>query len=411
MNFLIINHYAGAPGLGMELRPYYFGRELIKKGHKVTIIASAFSHYRTVQPDISRQLNKETIDGIDYIWIKTPVYKKNNLKRFYNILVFVLKLFWFKKSINHDSHFDIVISSSTYPLDIYPSRRFAKKHSAKHIFEVHDLWPLSPIVLGGMSKWNPFIIMMQIAENYAYSRCDDVISLLENAKDHMVEHGLEPSKFNYLPNGVNPGEWSDRPDNDTTEQSERIKRFKKKYKTVIGYTGAIGPANAMKTFIEAANILKDESFGFVLVGNGQEREYLVKMADSLKLENVIFLDPVKKEYLQSILSLFDILYIGYKNSELYKYGVSPNKLFDYIMAARPVVFGLGHSYSVIDKADSVHQAEPDDPGQVAELIREIANTGIKERNQSALNSKEYILNHYSFDVLSEKLLSIAVSEK
>ena len=72
LNFLIINHYAGAPGLGMELRPYYFARELIKKGHKVTIVASSYSHYRAKQPKVDNELEKEIIESISYYWIKTP---------------------------------------------------------------------------------------------------------------------------------------------------------------------------------------------------------------------------------------------------------------------------------------------------------------------------------------------------
>ena len=202
MNFLIINHYAGAPGLGMELRPYYFARELIKKGHKVTIVASSYSHYRAKQPKVDNELEKEIIESISYYWIKTPQYKRNNAKRILNIFIFLFKLYLNKKKITSDNNFDIVIASSTYPLDIYPSEWFAKKFKAKLIYEVHDLWPLSPMVLGNYSKNNPFIILLQIAENYAYKKCDYVISLLDNAKDHIVEHGLKPEKFHYIPNGI-----------------------------------------------------------------------------------------------------------------------------------------------------------------------------------------------------------------
>ncbi|MYN21268.1 glycosyltransferase, partial [Rugamonas sp. FT107W] len=106
---------------------------------------------------------------------------------------------------------DLVIASSTYPADIWPARRIARLAGARLAFEVHDLWPLSPMLLGGMSRWHPFILLMQAAEDYAYRHADTVISLLPHAAAHMAARGMAPHKLHVVPNGVDPDEWQGRP--------------------------------------------------------------------------------------------------------------------------------------------------------------------------------------------------------
>ena len=390
----------------MELRPYYFARELIKKGHKVTIVASSYSHYRAKQPKVDKKLEKEIIESILYYWIKTPQYKRNNAKRILNIFIFLFKLYLNKKKISLDNSFDIVIASSTYPLDIYPSEWFAKKFKAKLIYEVHDLWPLSPMVLGNYSKRNPFIKLLQIAENYAYDKCDYVISLLNNAKDHMVEHGLKPEKFHYIPNGIDKNEWENYPKIKERKHLQQIKEFQHKYDILIGYTGTLGPANAMDTYIEAANLLRDESFGFIIAGSGQEEERLKKKAELHSLENICFLDPVDKKFLPDLISQFDIMYIGYRDNPLYKYGICPNKLFDYMMAGKPVILALGYPNEIIEKSGCGIQTDPEKPEQIVKACRKLFSLGIETREYLGKKGKEYTLKHHSFDILVDKLLKI-----
>ena len=141
MNILLINHYAGNPEMGMEFRPYYISREWVKAGHRVLIIGGSFSHLRKIQP----KEKKNSINGILYHWIKTNDYKGNGAKRILSIIFFVSKLYWNYKKYIQDFKPNIVIASSTYPLDIYPARKIAKHYGAKLIYEVHDLWPLSPM--------------------------------------------------------------------------------------------------------------------------------------------------------------------------------------------------------------------------------------------------------------------------
>ena len=191
----------------MEFRPYYLSREWVKLGHKVTIIAGDYSHLRNMNPDVKKDYQTEVIDGIEYVWIKTGKYTGNGFRRAITIFRFVWKTWNQSKTIVKKWNPDVVIASSTYPLDTYPAQRIARIARCKYIHEVHDMWPATLYEVGGMSKKHPFVVLMQIAENSAYKHCDKCISLLPHSREYMVEHGLSDSKFVNIQNGIVVEEW------------------------------------------------------------------------------------------------------------------------------------------------------------------------------------------------------------
>ncbi|MBC7603799.1 MAG: glycosyltransferase family 4 protein, partial [Ramlibacter sp.] len=212
MRILYINHYAGSPQHGMEFRPYYLAREWVRAGHPVQMLAASFSHVRSKQPSCAGQAisvpTTEWIDGIEYRWFPAPPYGGNGIGRVRNIWAFLRQVWSQAKGIVASFRPDVVIASSTYPLDIWVARRIARLSNAKLVYEVHDLWPLSPIELGGMSPRHPFIRLCQWAEDTAYRDADVVVSMLPRVADHMRSHGLDLKRLHVVPNGISPDEWS-----------------------------------------------------------------------------------------------------------------------------------------------------------------------------------------------------------
>lgn len=403
MNILLINHYAGSPDMGMEFRPFYMAREWIKMGHNVNIVAASYSHVRTQQPVVNKQYIYGSISGIPYIWIKTPVYKSNNIKRVINIVSFVWRLSKISDHIADKYKPDIVIASSTYPFDIYPARKISAKAGAKLIFEVHDLWPLSPIELGGMPRWHPLIMMMQRAENYAYKNTDGVISILPDAKDHTIKHGLAPEKFFHIPNGIIVEEW-DKYEDIPDHHKKIINDLKDQGRIIIGYTGSHGIANDLDTLIEAADNLRNEECAVVLVGKGPEKELLSNKVNSLGLTNVYFLPPVKRSSLPELLSKCDILYIGLKKQSLFQFGVSPNKLFDYMMSGKPVIQAVEASNDIVADAGCGISVAPQDPGKIAEAIQELTSLSDNERSKLGERGKQYVMDNHDYKILAKRFL-------
>ena len=133
MNILLINHYAGSNEYGMEYRAYYLAKEWVKQGHKVTIVAATFSHLRLKNPTVEKNYQVEIIDGIKYIWLKTPPYV-GALKRILNMGVFVRKLNKYAKRLSREERPELVIAGSCYPLDNYAAHKIAKLSGAKYTY-------------------------------------------------------------------------------------------------------------------------------------------------------------------------------------------------------------------------------------------------------------------------------------
>lgn len=406
MKIIIINHYAGGPEYGMEFRPYYLAREWRKDGNYVNIISASFSHTRFEQPKVIHNFHKQIIDGINYFWIKTPKYKGNGIKRFINILVFVAKLALNFKKIPINFQPNVVISSSTYPLDIFPAYLIAKKSKAKLIFEVHDLWPLSPMVLGGMYKYHPFIILMQQAENFAYKNADIIISMLPLAKDYMIKHGMKNDKFFYIPNGICIEEWENANQELPEIHKNEINMLRNTNKFLICYAGAHGLANGLYDFIRCAKILEDKNVQIVLVGDGPEKEGLINFTKKINVKNVSFLPGVSKNTVPSLLKEMDILFFSLKNCEIFKYGISPNKIFDYMMAGKPIISAVNAGNDLITEASCGLSVEPGNPQGYANAIITLLNMDEKERTKLGANGKSYVKANHDYKILAKNFLEI-----
>ncbi|HOU95416.1 MAG TPA: glycosyltransferase family 4 protein [Bacteroidales bacterium] len=389
----------------MAYRIYQFSCEFIKRGHEVFILAASFSHLRYINPRVKSTFTDEIIDGIHYKWIKTPSYNGNGFKRVMHIFLYNLKLWIYAGRIAKEINPDVVIASGVTPLDFSGCYRIARKANAKIIYEVGDLWPLTPIELGGYSKYHPFIIVMQWAENYAYKHCDSVISLLPNSLNYMVLHGLTSEKFNYIPNGINIDEWENKEDI-PFEYESIIKMLKLQGKTLVAYTGSHGVANALDCLIDVANLLKNEDIVFFLVGSGSEKENLKRKANILQLNNLYFLDPISKKSIPSFLEMIDILYIGLKRQPLFRFGISPNKLFDYMMAGKPIVQAIDAGNNIVKDANCGVYVEPENVEEISSAILKIKSLAHEEREQMGNNGKEYVIEKHSYNILVNNFLNV-----
>lgn len=405
MRIVLINHYAGSLHHGMEYRPYYFAREWRKLGHEVAIIAATHSHVRTRQPPAHGWWNGETIDDIPYVWLKTPGYRGNGFGRMFNMLAFIGLLYRYSARIRREFRPDLVIASSTYPLDTYPAFRLGRRCGAKNIYEVHDLWPLSPVELGSMSPSHPFIRMMQRAENHGYRYADMVVSMLPLAKEHMMRHGMTEQKFVHIPNGVDPGEW-DAPALELPRRHiEELFEARRKGHFLVCYAGAHGLANGLDAFLEAADLLRDRAITFLLVGDGPEKPRLKAVAERRALNNIRFLDPISKRCMPSLLRLMDTLYIGLKRTPLFRFGISPNKLMDYMMAAKPVIQAIEAGNDLVRESGCGLSVAPENPQAIADAIIALSLKSDSERLQIGNRGRQYIMEHNKYPHLAMRFLS------
>jgi glycosyltransferase involved in cell wall biosynthesis len=239
--------------------------------------------------------------------------------------------------------------------------------------------------------------MMSWCEKFAIKTADIIVSSLQNYQEHLKKDLNIDKDFVWINNGIDIEEMEKieaLPDN--------IKNKIPKNKFIIGYTGTIGIANALDSFLKAAEILKDnKDILFVIVGDGKEKSKLLKKYG--KLDNVLFIEPIKKQQVQSMLSLFDVCYIGLKKENLFKYGVSPNKLFDYMYAGKPIIYAINSGKSnIINLANCGISVEAENSEAIAKAILKLYNMSKDERNKLGENGKKFVLENFTYEKLAKK---------
>lgn len=407
MNILLINHYAGSPEMGMEFRPYYFAREWVKMGHKVDIIAADYSHLRRKNPDVKKDFQSEIIDGINYHWIITNEYEGNGVQRAKTMAKFIYKLWSKAKWIVKEYDPDVVICSSTYPLDTYVGQRIRKlsKKKVKLIHEVHDMWPATLVELGDMSKMNPFVVAMQIAENSAYKNSDCVFALLEYTKEYMVEHGLREDKWHWIPLGIDLNEWNTS--YSLTETHEKtLLQLKNKGKFIVGYFGGHAMSNALDTLVDCAEKEDKPNVHFVLVGNGVEKKHLQERAEKAKLKNITFLPPVNKNEIPQLLEHFDCIYIGAHKSPLYRFGLCMNKMVDSMMSGKPIVCAITAPETWVERSRCGINVGSDNIDGIIKAIEKIKDISDDDKRIIDENGKRFVKEYLDIVELAKKTIEI-----
>ena len=405
MNILYINHYAGSIYHGMEYRPYYLAREWVRAGHKVTIVASNLSHIRNkniVMAD-NEDYVRENIDGIEYIWCKTTSYGENGLKRVINIFSFLKKVKRLKAEFVKQFKPDLVIASSTYPFDTLIANSIAKASGAKFVYEVHDLWPLTPMEVGGMSRWHPFIMAMQWAENFGYKHADKVVSLLPKAKEYMQLHGMQADKFIYISNGVAVDDWLNSQQELPAQHLDLFLRLKEQGKFVLAYAGGMGDANALDYLLDACKTI-DDRVALLLVGDGPNKSRLITRVEQEKLSNVYFMPAIGKMQIPAFLTACDALYIGWNNLPIYRFGICPNKLFDYMLSAKPIIHSVTAGNDLVAEAKCGYSVAAEDVTAIANAVNSVSQLLKSERDELGANGKKYVMQEHDYTILAQRFL-------
>lgn len=408
MNIVYIEHYAGTPALGMEFRPYYLAREWVRLGHKVQILAASYSHVRARQPAVADRPRDETVDGIGYRWYPTRAYQGNGLGRVRNIWEFLSQVWRETDRIVRTMKPDVVIASSTYPMDIWVARRIARRCKARLVFEVHDLWPLSPIELSGMSPKHPFARLCAKAESDAYRDADVVVSMLPVVQTYMASRGLDLDKLAIVPNGISPDDWAGKPYPLQGDLVGALATARAARETVVGYAGSMGEPNALDTLLDAAARLRTDPVGsklrFVLVGDGHLRAHLEERVRKEHLSNVTMFAPIPKLQVPALLAQVDIAYIGWQRVPIYRFGIAPNKLMDYMMAGRPVLHSVEAGNDPVAEAGCGLTVAPQDGRAVANGLLKMMQMAPAARAVMGERGRAHVMARHTYPVLAKRFL-------
>ncbi|WP_263368594.1 glycosyltransferase family 4 protein [Edaphobacter bradus] len=393
MRVWLVNHYALTPSEPGGTRHYALARYLIRSGHDVTIIASSFNHAtRRQRSCISGKLCAfEQYNEVPFLWLRVPGYR-SNVARLWNMFVFAFEVWWGLGTRGMNKP-DIVVGSSLTLFAAFAAARLARRLRVPFVLEIRDLWPQTLIDMG-VSPHHPAVVGFGMIERYLYRKADKIVTLLPNASDHMIAKGAQPNDITWIPNGIDtelmPAPHDPAPHDVFT----------------VMYAGSHGVSDALDPVLDAAAILNKEAPGrycFRFVGDGPKKAGLRRRAETENIANVVFEDPVSKRDIFSVLQEADAFILSAKNTTLYHHGISPNKLHEYMAAARPTIFAGNSHNNPIAEATGGLTVAPEDSGAIAAAVEALAAMSISERLNMGLRARQYVEEHHDLTRLARRL--------
>jgi glycosyltransferase involved in cell wall biosynthesis len=315
---------------------------------------------------------------------------------------------------------DVIIVQSPPLFDAIAVRTLARWKQCPFIFMVSDLWPEAAIQLGVLR--NPVLIKLsEWLEWSTYQRASLVWVVTEWIRDFLIQRGLPPDRIFLLPNGVDTTKFRPLP------QAQARASLGWDDKFTVLYVGTHGVTHGLITILDAAEQLlrlspsdpKDsaerrvdglhkelqdrDDIRFVLVGDGADKQYLIRQAQERGLNNVTFMDPVPHALVPTLLAAGDLCLAHVRGVPIGK-GILPIKMYEAMACGRPIVLAVdGEARRIAEQeAGAALYVEPENATALAAAILSL-------REQPELTAtlgrrgRAYVERRFDYDQLTATL--------
>lgn len=293
---------------------------------------------------------------------------------------------------------DVVYASSPHLFAGLAAWAVARLRRAPFVLEIRDLWPRVLVDMGKLSAGSAVVRALRAVEVFLYRHADRIVVLADGVRRVLVEEeGVPADRITDIPNGADPDDFA------PPATREELRRQFGLIGFVVAYTGAHGPANGLELVLDAADkIARDlPDVCFLLVGDGVVKPELLRAARERELDNVVFMDPVAKDRMPALLGAVDVGLHVLADVPLFRYGVSPNKLFDYLAAGLPVITNTpGEVGSIVEEARAGIACQP---GGIADAVRDMAAADPAARAEWGANGQSYLARTRSRTALAARL--------
>jgi len=391
----IINHYAITPEYPGGTRHYEIALRLSKMGYKVVVFASSVLHQNSTNSIITYKQKYKLLDvntNFKFIWIQTLTYKGNSIRRIFNMFSFILNiLFNYNKLIKTKKiqKPDIIVGSTVHPFVPLLAKYLSKKFSSRYIFEIRDLWPKSFIDLGIWRENSIISRFFYYIEHVSIKNAQAIINLSPLTKQYLIErYRVHESKIFYVPNGASL-------DKSNSSHSITADQIKSTGKFNIVFTGSIIQSNKVELICESAkNLEQNTNIFFNIIGDGQEKELLIRKYKNIK--NIYWYNSVPKNEIQNVLNAADVLLLIQGNVA---WG-SSNKLYDYLAAGKPIISCVWVEHNdIISQINAGVSVPFENVEKIANTITKLSNLKKEDLQEMGNNAKAYILNNHNWDKL------------
>lgn len=397
-NLWIVNQYAQEPSCSGGTRHYSLARHLDRHAWRSVIIASSFAHnvgYQRLQHKERKRF--ESCHGVHFLWLKLPFEScVSKWRRLLNMISFGLILLK-PRVTRHLPKPDLVIGSTVHPFGALAACLLARRHCVPFVFEVRDLWPSTLVAMGAINSGGIVERVLAFLERWLARQASCIVVLMPGGLDYYSKLGVDRDRLLWLPNG--------------SELDHAVPKPHRVYPRPFQllYCGSHGQANSLDTILEAMALLRQrgiESDQLVLrlIGNGPYKSTLQQRAIHLNLSSVFFQDPVSKNDLLPLISEADGFVVAMQHlPELYCYGISFNKLFDYFLASRPIVSASCAAHDPVEAAEAGIVVPAGDPTALADAIDRLRKLPYQERQRLGANGRAYLEAHHTYPLLAQRL--------
>jgi len=397
MKILCISKYAAPPKYSkVPARLFELVSEFNKIGHSAKLITSDSNHLANF-PVVKNRYVDEVIQGVEVRWFRTSKYKKTgSIARVLSWFHFEMQLFLMP--IKSFSRPDVILISSLSILSILYGYYLKKRFNAFLIFEIRDIWPLTMTEEGGVSKRHPLVYLIGMVEKFGYKKANLIAGTMPKLDEHVKEILGYHKPFHCSPIGFNPANYDDV--EKATNLEGNLKSIIPSGRVVVGYAGSMGLTNSLEMFIDVIESLKhDATVFFVLVGSGDQKKYYEKKL--IECDNVLFLPRVEQKRVNDILKLCDVLYLSTKDSRVWKYGQSMNKVVEYMLASKPIIASYSGYPSMINEANCGCFVDPSCVRSLKDAISKMIKLSDEDRRALGQNGRNWIYSNRKYALLAK----------
>ena len=399
INIWLINQYSYPPGKSNWRRHFDLFKNFPKEEYNIDVICGSFVHDRKEEilnkGEKYRLINSE---GIKYHILSGILYK-SKLVRMLSMIQFFFKVLFFSKKLKDKP--DIIYASSPHPFNGLAGMYLARKYKCPFILEIRDLWPETWVAMGATTKKSILYKVFAYIEKVLYKNADKIVTLTAN-KDYYISVGVDEKKVEIVSNGVDLEKYDS-----LLKEESPIRLLENKFNVL--YTGAHGTANCLDNILEVAKLIENDDIVFNFIGEGEKKEELIKKSEEYNLKNVRFYSPVNKNLIPNTLKNGDVMIVVAKNTPLYKYGISFNKIFEYFASSKPIIFSGNVANDMVKEANAGISVEAENIEKIKEAVLSLYSMSKEQREVLGKNGRKYVEENYDTKVLSKKIEKIILT--
>ena len=400
MRILFLCHYFPPEVNAPASRTFEHCREWVRAGHEATVLTNVPNHPAgKIYPGYRNALaQSETVADIKVYRLLTLLAANRGVMR--RSLSYFFYLVMSTLAAPFLPRVDVVISTSPQFFCGLAGYLVSRIKRVPWVLEIRDLWPESIMAVGAINRSLTLRWLVWLAK-FAYRKADLILCVTDSFKTAIIAEGIPAAKIEVIKNGVDLEFFS--PERSLGPEAGRIPGLDNTQgKFVLSYVGTHGMAHGLDTVLKAAELLRDlPNVLFLLVGDGAEREHLLKQRDIMRLDNVVFLEQQPKTRMPAIWAVTDVSLVMLKDQPLFR-TVIPSKIFESMAMMKPVILGVqGESEALLEASGAGLCVQPESAVQLARAVRRLYDNP-DERRAMGLAGRSFVEQHFDRQVLAAR---------